>query len=407
MKLPLADAGTDVTIESGQSTTLTATGGDTYLWSNGATTASITVNPTVTTTYEVTVNKNGCTSKDTVTVTVNDASAPPATVTADAGKDQTICAGSSATLTASGGSVYKWSTGATTKSITVSPGVTTTYSVTVSEGSVSDTDEVLVTVNPLPIADAGSNKTIELGQSVELSATGGNTYLWSTGETTQSITVKPDKSTIYSVTVNQNGCSSSDSVQVTVNVPPPADANAGSDMTICKGESITLNGDGGATYSWSTGATSQNITVSPNRTTTYTLTANRGGTTSTDEVIVTVINCDLNNGVNNSVSGTTGNTATTNPTDQDDEQVLNKADFELTVYPNPTEGKLNVQTTVPIYNFNLVLMNINGNVIYSDEMDAAEDGINKEIDLSGFAKGVYLLQLYNAEESYVKKVIVI
>ena len=405
--VPLADAGTDVTIESGQSTTLTATGGDTYLWSNGATTASITVNPTATTTYEVTVNKNGCTSKDAVTVTVNTATAPPVTVTADAGKDQTICIGNSTTLTASGGSVYKWSTGATTKSITVSPGATTTYSVTVSEGSVSDTDEVLVTVNPLPVADAGSNKTIELGQSVELTATGGDTYLWSTGETTQSITVKPDKSTIYSVTVNQNGCSSGDSVQVTVNVPPPADANAGSDLTICKGESITLNGDGGATYSWSTGATTRNITVSPNRTTTYTLTANRGGTTSTDEVIVTVINCDLNNGVNNSVSGTTGNTATTDPTDQDDEQVLNKADFELTVYPNPTEGKLNVQTTVPIYNFNLVLMNINGNVIYSDEMDAAEDGINKEIDLSGFAKGVYLLQLYNAEESYVKKVIVI
>ena len=56
-------------------------------------------------------------------------------IKADAGADQTICAGSSATLTASGGSVYKWSTGATTKSITVSPGATTTYSVTVSEGS--------------------------------------------------------------------------------------------------------------------------------------------------------------------------------------------------------------------------------------------------------------------------------
>ena len=82
---------------------------------------------------------------------------------ADAGKDQTICNGSSATLTASGGSVYKWSTGATTKSITVSPGATTTYSVTVSEGSISDTDEVLVTVNPLPVADAGGNKTIESG----------------------------------------------------------------------------------------------------------------------------------------------------------------------------------------------------------------------------------------------------
>ena len=111
--------------------------------------------------------------------------------------------------------------------------------------------------------------------------------------------------------------------------------------------------------------------------------------------------------MNNSVSTTTGNTTETNPADQDDAQVLNKADFELTVYPNPTEGKLNVQTTTPIYNFNLVLLNINGNVIYTDEMDAAKDGINKEIDLSGFAKGVYLLQLYNAEESYLKKVILL
>ena len=405
---PVADAGSNKTIESGQSTTLTATGGDTYLWSNGETTASITVNPTVTTTYEVTVTKNGCTSKDSVTVTVNGSTVPPATVTADAGQDQSICNGSSTTLTASGGSVYKWSTGATTKSITVSPGATTTYSVTVSEGTSSGIDDVVVTVKETPVADAGSNKTIESGQSTTLTATGGDTYLWSTGETTQSITVKPDKSTIYSVTVNQNGCSSSDSVQVTVNVPPPADANAGSDLTICKGESITINGDGGATYSWSTGATSQQITVSPTRTTTYTLTASRGGTTSTDEVIVTVINCNLNNGVNNSVSSsTTGNTNPTNPSEQDDVQVLNKADFELTVYPNPTEGKLNVQTTIPIYNFNLVLFNINGNVIYTDEMDAAKDGINKEIDLSGFAKGVYLLQLYNTEESYLKKVILL
>ena len=404
---PVADAGSNKTIESGQNTTLTATGGDTYLWSNGETTASITVNPTATTTYEVTVTKNGCTSKDSVTVTVNGSTVPPATVTADAGQDQSICNGNSTTLTASGGSVYKWSTGATTKSITVSPGSTTTYSVTVSEGANSGTDDVVVTVKETPVADAGSNKTIESGQSTTLTATGGDTYLWSTGETTQSITVKPDKSTIYSVTVNQNGCSSSDSVQVTVNVPPPADANAGSDLTICKGESITINGDGGATYSWSTGATSQQITVSPTRTTTYTLTASRGGTTSTDEVIVTVINCNLNNGVNNSVSTTTVNTTAINPTDQDDSQVLNKADFELTVYPNPTEGILNIQTTVPVYNFNLVLMNINGNVIYSDTMDAEEDGIQKQLDLTKFAKGVYLLQLYNSEESYVKKVIMI
>ena len=91
------------------------------MWSTGETTASITVSPSTTTNYEVTVNKNGCESKDTVKVTVNAAAPPAGTVTADAGKDQTICAGNSATLTARGGTSYKWSTGETTASITVSP----------------------------------------------------------------------------------------------------------------------------------------------------------------------------------------------------------------------------------------------------------------------------------------------
>ncbi|MDZ7614436.1 MAG: hypothetical protein U5K51_12620 [Flavobacteriaceae bacterium] len=191
-----------------------------------------------------------------------------------------------------------------------------------------------------------------MGQSVKLTASGGDSYLWNTGETSQSITVQPTQSAIYSVTVSQNGCNSTDNVQVSVTIPPPANANAGNDLTICKGESITLKGDGGATYTWSTGASTQNITVSPTRTTTYTLTANRGGTTSTDEVIVTVINCDLNNSVNNSVSGTTnGNTNNTSESESD-EQVLNKADFELTVYPNPTQGIINVNTNTPIFDFN-------------------------------------------------------
>ena len=404
--MPVASAGSDVTIEAGQSTTLTASGGDKYVWSTGETTASINVIPATTTIYEVKVTKNGCESTASVKVTVNSAPSIPV-VNADAGNDITICKGSSAVLTASGGSSYIWSKGERTKSIMVSPDVTTTYAVTVSNGIVSQTDNVTVFVKELPVADAGADITIEEGQSATLSASGGDSYLWNTGETTKSITVNPKASTSYTVKVFQNGCESTDKVQVIVKEVPPAAANAGSDITICKGESITLKGDGGTTYSWSTGASSQNITVNPTRTTTYTLTANRGGTTNSDEVTVTVINCDLNNGVNNSVSGTTGNPATNDTAEQDDSQILNKADFELTVYPNPTEGKLNVQTTIPIYNFNLVLMNINGNIIYADEMDASEDGIKKEIDLSRMAKGVYFLQLYNEEESYVKKIMVI
>jgi hypothetical protein len=290
-ELPTASAGTNVTIESGQSTTLTASGGDSYQWNTGETTASITVSPTTTTNYEVTVTKNGCSATDFVKVTVNAATAPPVMVTADAGKDQTICLGNSATLTATGGTSYKWSTGETSASITVSPTETTTYSVEVSDVTSSDIDEVVVVVNSAPQAKAGSNRTITLGETIVLTASGGDSYQWSNGETTASISVSPSTTTTYSVEVFSNGCSGTDQVKVSVVKPiPPADADAGGDLTICRGESITLTGSGGTVYHWSTGETTQNITVSPDRTTTYILEATRGGVTDTDEVIVTVIN---------------------------------------------------------------------------------------------------------------------
>ncbi|MDO5971718.1 sulfatase-like hydrolase/transferase [Flavivirga aquimarina] len=138
-------------------------------------------------------------------------------VVANAGPDVTICEGDTTTLTASGGTTYLWSTGATTASINVSPVTTTTYTVTVSDGVTSDNDDVIVTVNPVPTADAGADVTINQGDSTTLTATGGGTYLWSTGETTASIVVSPTATTTYTVTVTQNGCSSNDDVIVTVN----------------------------------------------------------------------------------------------------------------------------------------------------------------------------------------------
>ncbi|WP_303319034.1 LamG-like jellyroll fold domain-containing protein [Flavivirga abyssicola] len=142
---------------------------------------------------------------------------PPPAVVADAGPDVTICEGDSTTLTASGGTTYLWSTGETTASINVSPIVTTTYTVTVSDGITSDNDDVIVTVTPSPTADAGADVTIDEGNSTTLTATGGGTYLWSTGETTANINVSPTATTTYTVTVTQNGCSSNDDVVVTVN----------------------------------------------------------------------------------------------------------------------------------------------------------------------------------------------
>ncbi|MFK2820989.1 sulfatase-like hydrolase/transferase [Flavobacteriaceae sp. LMIT009] len=278
--LPTADAGADATICEGDSTTLSATGGDTYLWNTGATTASINVSPSSTTVYTVTVTTNGCSDNDSVTVNVNPLP------TADAGADVTICDGDSTTLTASGGDTYLWSTGATTASINVSPSSTTVYSVTVTSNGCSDNDSVTVNVDPLPTADAGPDTTICEGDSTTLTASGGDTYLWSTGATTASINVSPNSTTIYSVTVTSNGCSDNDSVTVNVNPLPTADA--GPDVGICSGDSTTLTASGGDTYLWSTGATTASINVSPSSTTVYTVTVTTNGCSSNDSVTVTV-----------------------------------------------------------------------------------------------------------------------
>ena len=134
----------------------------------------------------------------------------------DVGEDQVICLGESVVLTANGGSSYLWDNGATTKSITVSPRITTIYTVTASDGSNSDIDSVEVLVNSI-LANAGPDVAIDLGESITLTATGGDSYMWSTGSTTQSITVSPDATTTYTVEVYKNGCIEGDSVQISVN----------------------------------------------------------------------------------------------------------------------------------------------------------------------------------------------
>ncbi|WP_223034481.1 T9SS type A sorting domain-containing protein [Hanstruepera marina] len=284
--VPIANAGTDITINEGESVNLTAVGGSSFLWSTGEMSQSITVSPTETTTYSVTVSDNGCTSEpDEVTVTVI-----PTPIEADAGADVAICFGESTILTASGGSDYVWSTGETSQSITVNPQTTTTYTVTVSEGNVSDSDSVIVTVNPIPSANAGDDVTINEGESTTLTASGGTSFSWNTGETTQSITVNPTETTTYSVTVSDNGCTSqADSVIVTV-IPNNTTviADAGEDVTICQYDYVTLTATGGTDYVWSTGETTQSITVSPLTTTTYSVTVSNGQSSDSDSVTVTV-----------------------------------------------------------------------------------------------------------------------
>ncbi|OFY19272.1 MAG: hypothetical protein A2X02_02105, partial [Bacteroidetes bacterium GWF2_29_10] len=231
-------AGTDKTICNGSSVSLTATGATSYLWSTGATAATISVNPATTSTYYVTGTTGACTAKDTVIVTVN----PLPTI--NAGIDKTICNGSSTSLTATGATSYLWNTGATTATISVDPAITSTYYVTGTTSTCYAEDTVIVTVNSLPTANAGSDVTIISGDSTVLTATGGTSYLWSTSKTTASITVKPIINTVYYVSVyNASACMAIDSVKVSVTTAS-CSVSAGTDKTICKGSSVSLTATG-------------------------------------------------------------------------------------------------------------------------------------------------------------------
>ncbi len=271
----------NTTICNGTSTTLTASGGTTYSWNTGASTAAITVSPSTNTTYTVTANTNGCTNSTTVSVTVN----PKPTVTVTG--TSTICAGASTTLTGNGGISYSWNTGATTTSITVSPTSTTIYTVTATDNNgCTNSASRQVTVTPLPNANITGNSGICSGNSTTLTATGGGTYSWNTGQTTAAITVSPTTNTTYTVTVTTSGCTNTATVQVTVS-PKPTPTITGT-TTICSGQSTTLTANGGNTYSWNTGASTAAITVSPSTSTTYTVTADVNGCTNSTTILVTV-----------------------------------------------------------------------------------------------------------------------
>jgi hypothetical protein len=175
---------------------------------------------TITYTY---TNSSGCTASATTTITVTDV--PTASITASG--PSTFCSGGSVILSAGSGDSYSWSNsngpllGASNQTLNVTK--SGTYFVTVTSNGCSNTSAgTTITVNPTPAASAGSDITYYHGYDDCPSLSGsssisGSTYLWSTSSTKQTITVCPTATTVYSLTVSKNGCTSAkDSVTVTV-----------------------------------------------------------------------------------------------------------------------------------------------------------------------------------------------
>ena len=205
--------------------------------------------------------------------------------TVNLGADLTICEGSNYILDAANpGATYLWSTGATTQTIAVNTAGTYTVTVTTASGC-DQTDAIVITTNPKPILNLGANVNSCVGNTITLDAgNAGATYLWSNGSVSQTIQVTQTGN--YSVAVtNTLGCISRDTISVNFNATPLV--NLGADKSICSNEPTTLDaGNPGATYLWSTGATTQTIVAANVGTYSVTVT-NANACTATDEIIIT------------------------------------------------------------------------------------------------------------------------
>ena len=185
-----------------------------------------------------------------------------------------VCPGSSASLTVSGGVSYNWNTGSTSTSIVVSPTSTSTYSVTVTgtngcNASASQT----VTLNSNPIITISPiSPSVCLGQNINLIAGGASSYSWSNGINNDSITISPSTAATYSVTgTDVNGCTATASRIVNLYPNPTITISPTSPIT-CSGQNISLTATGAISYSWSNGITADTTIVAPISASTYSVT---------------------------------------------------------------------------------------------------------------------------------------
>lgn len=300
-----------------------ATGGTgtlSYLWSNGATTSSTIVN---TGTYQITVTDAvGCSATNSVSVIASNS-----TLTANVNQPPVLCFGATTTLTvvANGGFgsyTYSWNTGATTSSIVAGAG---SYCVTVTDGGGCVISAcVTVTQNPELMLNVPTPQVVCNGSTATVTAvvSGGQapySYLWSNGQTTQSITALAGN---YTVTVTDAiGCNKSTSV--TISQATPLNVTTTSTPVLCFGANngtATANVSGGTPgylYSWSpyggSSATASNLLTG-----TYTVTVTDAiGCTQSMPVTVSEPNpLNATVTINNNVSCFNGNdgSATVNPT---------------------------------------------------------------------------------------------
>lgn len=292
-----------------------------------------------------------------------------ATLSLNVSGNSTICSGQSTQLTASGANSYTWDTGANTSSVSVTPGVTTTYTVTGTAGTCTTSTTASVNVLSTPVVTVNSG-SVCIGSSFTLSPAGASTYSIEGG----SSVVTPTVNTTYTVAgTGANGCVSGVvTSSVSVNSLPTVSVSSTSSV-LCAGQSATLTASGASTYYWNTTQTAPAIVVSPTVNTTYTV-------TGTD-----VNNCSNSATISQPVAVCTG--------------IAEKQSGTLfSAYPNPTNGKILIVTYDNELK-ELELSDLTGQLITRAETKE----LTFELNLNTVPNGIYILKCStNKETSFVK-----
>ncbi len=274
------------TICSGQTANIYISGSYEYIWSTGQTDSAISLNPTITTTYNVYLTDTNTQCDNTIFFDIHVAGEIQVSIFGN----QLLCSGDTAQLSTPNIGSYIWSTGETTQSILIQPFTDTSYSVSVTDSNnCSGYASIDVLVNPIPTVFISGNDTICKNDFTNLLALGTNNFLWSTGAQSQSINVSPTTNTYYYVTItDDNNCSNMDSIFIVVKELPQITVS--NDIEICYGESTTILALGTNQYIWSNGSTSSLVLVSPTSSTQYYVTGTDITTNCSvvDSVLITV-----------------------------------------------------------------------------------------------------------------------
>ncbi|PBQ32994.1 hypothetical protein CNR22_14820 [Sphingobacteriaceae bacterium] len=361
---------------AGQGVTLTASGAHLYNWSNGSTlttqidTLYVTTDFTVTGTSSVT----GCFSS--AVGQVNVISSPTLTINLPT----PICAGSSASLFTSGADTYSWSTGSLSSSITVNPPVTSIYTVT---GTYTSTGckslaSTTVLVNPAPVLPIIGASQICIGESLNLTTGGANTYSWNTGATTAIISVTPAATTVFTVTGTNTitGCKGSSTHAVLVN--PLPEVGVISERTLVCTSDAQLNLIGTPSGGFYYGQNVNNNTFNPNifpgvYTAVYSYTDMLTACSNTSSVAITVDVCS---------SLSTENA------------------IGFRVFPNPGAGEFFVEFNDATLK-TIQVIDLSGRLLSERTTDAQKSSI----DLRAYANGVYYLKIKSAASLNTFKII--